>query len=263
MPNLQHLAPIAATLALLLLVQTLARTATRALVSLAGWHAVPWTTGWLGVPVHELSHAAACLLTGRRIHAIRLFAPDPANNTMGSVVWEPGTGPIAWLAALIVGVAPLAGGTVALYGLLRLGAQSAVVPIPSDAALAATSVAQWWQVLVDLAGVATTASLAGWHAGGTTRAATVLFWYLAACIAAHLTPSSADMRGTWRGLLVVAGLAAAAIGIAHQTGTNLAIPLVDALATLAQWVAPGLALAVAPLLLIWFAASILARLVRR
>lgn len=263
MPNLQHLAPIAATLALLLLVQTLARTATRALVALAGWHAVPWTTGWLGVPVHELSHAAACLLTGRRIRAIRLFAPDPANNTLGSVVWEPGTGPIAWLAALIVGVAPLAGGTLALYGLLRLGARSAAVLLPADTEPATASFTQWWQALVGLADVSATASLAGWHAGGTTRAATVLFWYLAACIAAHLTPSSADLRGTWRGLLVVAALAAAIIGIAHQTGYNLAIPLVDALSMLAQWVAPGLALAVAPLLLIWFAASILARLLRR
>ncbi len=42
-------------------------------------------TGIIGTPVHELSHAFACLMFGMRIQAITLFSPNKATGVLGSV----------------------------------------------------------------------------------------------------------------------------------------------------------------------------------
>ena len=49
-----------------------------------GWRSVMFT-GWLGTPIHELSHAAMCKLFGHRIDDIALFEPDRESGRLGYV----------------------------------------------------------------------------------------------------------------------------------------------------------------------------------
>lgn len=257
---LAALVPPLATLALLLVVQALAVRTTAALVRLAGWHAIPFTTGWLGVPVHEGSHLLACLLLGRRVRQVRWFAPDSSSGTLGQVSWEPGRPPFSWLAALLVGLAPLAFGTAVLQGLARL---AALVAGRELAVLPATSLFEWGQGLARWLQLAVDLTTHSWSRGGTSRALVLLGWYGSACIAAHLTPSRADLAGTWRGLIVIAILSSLALVAARAAQLPVQALLLHALALGAAWVAPGLLLALVALLLLWLAASGLAVILRR
>ncbi|MBI5610887.1 MAG: hypothetical protein HY902_18555, partial [Deltaproteobacteria bacterium] len=145
---------------LLPLTQLLAAWSKRQVVRALGWWGVPLTTGWLGVPVHEASHVLAATLQGREVVRVRWFAPYADSGSLGGVEWRPGQGLVAWLAVLAVGVAPLAGGTLALRGLLQGAAIATDLPLPP---------------------VPRGADLAAWQASGLAlaewaRAATQALW---------------------------------------------------------------------------------------
>jgi hypothetical protein len=254
------LLPLLATLALLLAVQALAARTTSALVRLAGWSAVPWTTGWIGVPVHESAHVLACLLLGRRVRQVRFFAPDSTAGTLGQVIWEPGRAPFAWIAALLVGIAPLVLGTLLLQALARLGAHLGHVQLPT---FAATSLAEWRHGLGQWLHLATRLSVDTWTSGGFPRALLLAGWYASACVATHLTPSRADLAGTWRGLGLVLLLTALVILALRTIPLAVGPPLLHALGLVCAWVAPGLVLALVPLSALWLLATSGALLLRR
>ena len=48
----------------------------RYLSRLIGFRGIAWTTGWLGTPVHEFSHALVGKLFGLTITEVKPFAPD-------------------------------------------------------------------------------------------------------------------------------------------------------------------------------------------
>lgn len=223
---------LAITALILFLVQALARATTAALVQRFGWSAVPWTTGWLGVPLHEFAHLVACWLTLRRVRAVQLFAPDKESGVMGSVTFEPGRGPVAWAAALVIGFAPLIGGTALLWLLANVAA-----PAPDLAgwvgkiALPFTGLVAPAEHTAAALEACLRATKAAWHQSTTTKFTAIALWYFACCVAVHLTPSRADLRGTWRGGLVLLGALAASVAglqyfnIATQKPLALAITL--------------------------------------
>ncbi|MBX3273462.1 MAG: hypothetical protein KF729_24575 [Sandaracinaceae bacterium] len=165
-----------------------------------GWRAV-LATGWLGVPVHELSHVAACLVFMHEVEEVKLFSPDPESGRLGFVRHRaPAANPWAELGRLFIGLAPLAGGAFALYLVARAALPDAALASLLDApstevpAREALERALWSSVaLFD------PRHLASWRLWA--------FLAVATCIGAHLAPSRSDLRGAARGALALVLLA--------------------------------------------------------
>jgi len=153
-------------------------------------------TGFIGVPVHELSHALVCILFGMRITRIAFFQPNSATGTLGYVEYRFSPYSIRHaFGQALQGIAPLLAGAV-IVGLL-LG--------------------NWWMFEVPGVGIKPMAIWIGDVAAGTldtawtqvksgpVGAGAVL---LAMVISMHAIPSLADIKGGLRGLIVLLGASA-------------------------------------------------------
>lgn len=177
-----------------------------------GFRGVILWTGWLGTPLHELSHVLVGKLCGIEITEVKLWDPDPKAGVLGYVRYVVPKKDLRHLPALIgtflMGVAPLFGGSLALLLLLHLLAPrpdlawseaarfSALVEHAQPAALG--------QGFLDL--VRQTHLALFWSGAGSWRP--WLFLYLALAIGSHLAPSRPDLEGGLVGLVVIVGLVA-------------------------------------------------------
>lgn len=169
-----------------------------------GWYSVLFT-GWLGVPLHELSHLVAARLFGHRIVAYRLFEPDPVSGTLGYVrhayskrnLWQ-------LSGSFFIGIAPPFAGFTALVGIALL-----MVPAPLHHELWAAPFGHWPRRIIEAA---------------EPDLWLVLFSYLALCVASHLAPSVADLKNSAPGALVFATLAVAGAALCGFLGVSF-IPI--------------------------------------
>jgi hypothetical protein len=199
-----------------------------------GWRAV-LVTGWIGVPVHELSHLVTAVVFRHRIVGWSLFDPDPTTGTLGYVRHAHTRPSLYQLAGnFFIGVAPLGGGAVVLALLLLwmtppatlqalLTQGGLLAPATQTAAPAALAsgagLADLGRRLLDLGG-----ALAGEVWRGRT------WWlplqlYLCAAVAAHLAPSARDLAGGLRGALSLVVLLGAVAVIAAAAGAGLSAAL--------------------------------------
>ncbi len=190
-----------------LLLHVLERTVQVRLARRFGWRSVLWT-GWLGTPVHELSHAAMCLVFAHRIEEIALFKPDVQAGRLGYVRHSYNRRNLYQVAGnLFIGLAPLLGGALVLYGLLWVFFPSVAREAFSGdglrQAIAGGQIGQAASSFVFLArdaffSVVTLEHVFTWQ-----------FWvflYLSLCVGSHLAPSMSDYRGAASGGLLVLGL---------------------------------------------------------
>ena len=171
----------------------------RRLVSRFGWRGV-LATGWIGVPVHELSHAAACVLFRHRVESMRLFAPDSRTGRLGDVrhAWDRRS-LYQQVGRFFIGIAPLAGGAGVLLALtLLLGPQ-----LPPAAAGAAGGAGGILGVARETAARATDFGLALVDPAFLAHWTSWAYLYLALCIGAHMSPSGADLKGSGPGLALL------------------------------------------------------------
>jgi hypothetical protein len=214
------LGPLAAVAVGLRLVE---RALSARLLSRLGWAGV-WLTGWLGVPVHEASHAAACVLFGHRLRRVRLFAPDRRTGRLGGVEhgYDP-RNPWQQLGRFFIGVAPLVGGAGALWLLTWWLGPAGVdlAPLAAPGEPGALVVAAGRRALAVLASL-TDPEVLG-------RGTTWLYLYLCLCIGTHISPSRPDLAGGWPGfvllcvLVLLANLAVLWAGGSALPGERLAL----------------------------------------
>jgi hypothetical protein len=201
----------------LLLLHVLERVTSTLVAHHWGWRGV-LVTGWLGVPVHELSHLASAKLFGHRIVCWSLFDPDPTSGTLG-YVRHAHARRSAWqlLGNFWIGVAP------ALVGCGALGALL------------------WWmmpaeglrRIIADTVGLthhglppAATLMRGVMQAVGSLveaiwrgRSAWLpLQLYVAIAVACHMAPSRADLQASLGGLAILVVLLGGICGIASLLG---------------------------------------------
>lgn len=177
------------------------------LASRFGWKSVLWT-GWLGTPIHELSHAVLCLAFRHRIQRVAFFEPDAASGRLGYVSHSFDSKSVYQVVGnFFIGVAPFVGGALALFGLLWLFEPAAAREALNADGIAGTAASG------NLVEAAVQIARHAWDVLARVlsldRLATLPFWaflYLVLCIGSHLAPSPADYKGAWSGGLLLLGL---------------------------------------------------------
>lgn len=181
-----------------LVIHLLERVMERRLASRFGWHSV-MLTGWLGTPIHELSHAAMCLVFHHRIDELVLFRPDPVSGRLGYVrhSFRRHNG-FEEVGNLFIGIAPLLGGTAVLTALTWLF-------YPDAIRLVWNTAAPWSDGWRAVDGVALARSVGGqilapghWFNGRLW-----IYLYLVLCVSLHMAPSPSDYAGAGRGFVRV------------------------------------------------------------
>lgn len=187
-----------------ILIHFLERLLQTRLASRFGWKSVLWT-GWLGTPIHELSHAILCKVFRHRILEMELFEPDVRSGRLGFVrhSWQTGN----WFEEVgnfFIGLAPLVGGSLALGGLLWFFYPDAIANMISSSGLGnnADSMEQvsftsmiFASVKSLLKDLLAPSHLITWQFW--------LFTYLVLCVGSHMAPSRSDYDGASRGVSMV------------------------------------------------------------
>lgn len=224
-----------------------------------GWRSV-LATGWLGVPLHELSHLAACWVFRHRIVAVSLFDPDPRTGTLGYVQHAYRRRSLYQIAGnFFIGVAPLVGGSLFLMAMLWLLLPGLGAPAAPAAAADPNPFGQ-----VAGTGAAALEMLRRLFGGGHLSSWRLwVFLVIALCTAMHMAPSRPDLEGALPGfgLLLLGGYAAnllnRSVGLWPPLGwTRLAARVLSPLLA-------TLALALALQVLFWIGVEIGARIATR
>ena len=165
-----------------------------------GWKGVIWWTGWLGTPVHELSHAIVSALFGHRIHEVKLFEPHPEDGVLGYVKYSIPDAPwwrwwLGTIGTFFSGVAPLFGGSLVLLLALRFLAPGADGIFAEAQRYARTlGLAAASDVLPGFVGLVRSV-YTGIFSDGLANPRPWVFLYVALAVGAHMAPSPTDLKG--------------------------------------------------------------------
>jgi hypothetical protein len=182
----------------------------RLAVELVGRRLYLWLFAWLGAAVHEVSHAALCVLFGHRITEMRLFEPDPATGRLGYVrhAYSP-RNPYHLVGNFFIAIGPVVAGSavIALAAWLLLGSGEGAAQ--ASAPVAAGKEGAWSEA----------SRLVGHLGAGVTRLGDMIGsvgrrpWYVNAAFAwiafsvgSLMALSPEDMKGALHGLLAIAVL---------------------------------------------------------
>jgi hypothetical protein len=163
-----------------------------------------YLSAWLGTPIHELSHAAICLLFGHKIQRLVLFNPD-SRGTLGYVnhaynnrnVWQV-------MGNFLIAIAPLFGGLFALYLVTwwMLDDAARLFDLLNSMALNDLNYFQPSKIFT-----LHKAMLAFLKEAYIVSPYKLIFWaYFCAAISLHLCPSKEDLKGVWVGFILLVSL---------------------------------------------------------
>ena len=164
-------------------------------------------TGWAGVPVHELGHAAFCILFRHKIIEMKLYNPNPDDGTLGYVnhAYNPKSR-FQVIGNFFIGIGPIVFGSIVLYALLYY-LMPGFLAIFTEMTRQSTELAQGVQQ-------GNFASLWNAFRGSAISIVSVIFntenitnwrfWvflYLSFCVASHMELSPPDIKGARGGLI--------------------------------------------------------------
>lgn len=158
-------------------------------------------TGAVGTPVHELSHALMCIIFGHKVVEMKLYQPNNEDGTLGYVnhAYDP-KNLYHIIGNFFIGIAPILGGS----GVLLLLMSWLVPDVHTAFSVAASGVdvTNFWgyfglfgRVLGAVFSPVNFISIRWW-----------IFMILALMVASHMELSTADLKGSYGGLITLAVL---------------------------------------------------------
>lgn len=175
-----------------------------------GGKGVCYTTGLLGTPIHELSHAIMCLIFFHRIEEMSLYNIDEENGVLGYVRHSYNSRNLYQvLGNYFIGIAPILGGSAVIYLATRFMMPTVYTDISThlDAFASAAELGEnWFGSTLSAATGILKAIFLGINEG-------FIFWIFiiaAFCIALHMNLSGADIKGALGALPILIALLFAA-----------------------------------------------------
>lgn len=170
------------------------------LASRFGWGSI-LATGWIGTPIHELSHVVMCWVFGHRIDAVAFFEPDKKSGRLGYVKHSSKKNNLYQeIGNVFIGIAPLVGGSLVLLGLMSLfypglARSIAQAPVAIGSSGFSINLEGYFTALRSSIMEIDILSPRSW-----------LFGYLVLSVGAHMAPSRSDYAGAGKGALLLIGL---------------------------------------------------------
>lgn len=194
-----------------------------------------YVTAWLGTPIHELSHAAMCVVFRHRITGVKLLQAAGPDGTIGYVTHAYNPDSLYQrIGNLFIGLAPLVGGSLGIFLFSRILEESTFKQMVQGMAdnnqiFLFTDPNSW----VGLLHTTLTICSGLFAAGNTSSASFWFFLILAVCTASHMSLSREDIRGAASGagamllLIAVANTLSALLDQALYGQMLMAIGRVD------------------------------------
>ncbi|WP_295162099.1 hypothetical protein [uncultured Brachyspira sp.] len=174
-----------------------------------------YITGWIGTPIHELSHALFCLIFRHKINDIKLF--NTKSDTIGYVLHSYDSR--SWyqqMGNFFIGVAPIIVGTLIVYFLFALLAPELekdifTMHLPENRIIFNSDILSmicfgiynmfayayniFTNIINNVIDNCPFKSIAFW-----------IFLYLSVSIASHMELSPADISHAWKGIIIIFAL---------------------------------------------------------
>jgi len=161
-------------------------------------------TGFIGVPIHELSHASAALLFGHKITDIKLFQKPDENGVLGYVhhSYNP-RNLYQQVGNFFIGVGPIFGGTFVIIALMRFIIPRSYVEF-TDIVIKNLSITTLNRTTID--GILISYGVLIKSIFSLKNFANPYFYiylFLGICVSSHMSLSYADIKGASRGVYVM------------------------------------------------------------
>lgn len=161
-------------------------------------------TGFIGVPVHELSHGIVAFLFGHKVGKIKVFQKPDLSGVMGYVRHSYNKSSIyQQIGNFFIGIAPIFGGTISIVALMRFIIPETynkfikiLIENISITILSKASMVEITNSYLDL--IKNIFSLQNFK-----NPYFFIFLFVAICVSSHISLSSADIKGASKGLGVI------------------------------------------------------------
>jgi hypothetical protein len=204
-----------------------------------------YITGWIGTPVHEMSHAIFCLIFKHKIDDMKLFTMKSTNGVIGYVTHSYDTR--SWYQQagnFFIGVAPILIGSIVIYLALLVFAPQIKLNLFNNVYTSNMDNIYYGNNIIELIAfnakkfitifsssifIIENMIISILNNSLFTKVSFWIFLYLSIAISSHMELSPADLSHAWRGIIVIFSFLLIVNTIVHffTIFTKLNIPFVN------------------------------------
>ncbi|PRR83632.1 hypothetical protein [Clostridium vincentii] len=168
-----------------------------------GWKAVA-ITAVIGVPIHEISHAIFCFIFRHKVTKVVLLQKRDENGVLGYVTHSYNPNSIyQQIGNFFIGIAPIFGGIATIIALMHF-----IIPGTYDEFI---TISMNNLSITDISGINLNGIFTSYldlikiifSINNLSNPYFILFLFLAICISAHISLSSADIKGASSGFFII------------------------------------------------------------